>query len=264
MTQHKHLLVRAQISNPINDVLTIEKWISDLIDIIGMKALYGPASVYCDKEGNRGVTGFAMIETSHIALHTWDEQNPATLQLDVYTCSDLEIEKVFGALSIFKPMTLDYKFLDRESGFKEITHSTQSVVDNWLSRITKNNPNIGGHRICPFARTPNLVTVNKLSVDKFVNLTNQITVFMEDGIRSTYEELVNLCAELKTLNPEFIFLPDHPHKKSYINGQETGNGVFPCILVQTETELTTARAKLEKTNYYSFWDKEYLEEIKGF
>ena len=37
--------------------------------------------------GNRGVTAFAIIETSHIAMHIWDEPNPALVQLDVYTCA---------------------------------------------------------------------------------------------------------------------------------------------------------------------------------
>ena len=27
-------------------------------------------------EGNRGITGIAVIETSHIAIHVWDEFNP--------------------------------------------------------------------------------------------------------------------------------------------------------------------------------------------
>ena len=27
---------------------------------------------YCKMEGNRGITGIAVIETSHIAIHVWD------------------------------------------------------------------------------------------------------------------------------------------------------------------------------------------------
>lgn len=264
MVPHKHLLVRAQISNSLSDTNQISLWISNLIETIHMKILHGPVSVYCDKVGNRGVTGFALIETSHIALHTWDETDPATLQLDVYTCSELEIENVFNALSIFKPTTLDYKFLDREQGFTEINQSADAVVKNWVSKISKKNPNLGGHRICPFAKMPNVISVDKLSIEKFSGLSDQITVYMETGIHSSYEELENLCKDLKNLNPNFVFLPDHPHKKNYINGQETGNGVFPCIIVQTKQELEIARSTLEKTDYYSYWDQIYLDEIKSF
>ena len=263
MIEHKHLLIRATISNPISDTEVITTWIRNLIDTIQMKVLHGPVSVYCDKTGNRGVTGFALIETSHIALHSWDETDPATLQLDVYTCSELKIEQVFDALSIFKPITLDYKFLDRETGFTDITDSTKNIVTQWVSRIRQPNPNLGGNRICPFARIPDTVTVGKLSLNDFMSLSDNVTVYMETGIQSTYDELENLCKTLKASNPDFVFLPDHPHKKSFINGQETGNGVFPCIIVQTKQELETGRAKLEKTDYYSYWDKDYLDEIKG-
>ena len=264
MLQHKHLLIRATISNLITNTEEISAWVANLVDIIQMKILHGPVSVYCNKTGNRGITAFAIIETSHIALHTWDESTPATLQLDVYTCSDLEVDLVFKALSIFQPITLDYKFLDRENNFTDIIESPDLVVKKWVKKISEKNNNLGGHRICPFAKMPQIVTVDKLSIEKFSGLTDQVTVYMENGIHSSYEEIEDLCRELKSLNPNFIFLPDHPHKTNYINGQETGNGVFPCIIVQTKTELEIARLALEKTDYYSYWNRGYLAEIKSF
>jgi S-adenosylmethionine/arginine decarboxylase-like enzyme len=264
MIQHKHLLVRAVIANHISDTDTISNWISNLVESIHMKLLHGPVSVYCDKIGNQGITSFAIIETSHIALHTWDETNPATLQLDVYTCSDLEIDTVFKALSVFQPITLDYKFLDREQGFVEITDSPTQVVDRWVSRITKKHEALGGNRICPFAKMPKVVSVEKLSTGEFIGITDQLTIYMENGVHSSYAELEEICMSLKSLNPNFVFLPDHPHKPNCINGVETGNGVFPCIIVQTKQELTSARTALEKTDYYNYWDADYLAEIRSF
>lgn len=263
--QHKHLLVRAQINNPITDTEKISEWILKLVETIQMKILHGPVSVYCNKIGNRGITGFAIIETSHVVLHTWDEDSPAILQLDVYTCSDLKIDLVFDALSVFHPTKIDYKFLDREYDFTEIIEtSTEQVVKKWVERITEKNPKLGGHGICPFAKMPQVVSVDKLSIDKFLELTDNVTVYMESGIYSTYEELEELCRRLKSINPNYVFLPDHPNKPSYINGQETGNRVFPCIIAQTKQELNSARKILEKTNYYSYWDKSYIAEIKSF
>lgn len=264
MIPHKHLLVRAQITNSVLDTNQISKWISNLVDLIHMKILHGPVSVHCNKVGNRGITAFVIIETSHIVLHTWDESTPATLQLDVYTCSELDISVVFNALSIFQPVTLDYKFLDREQGFTDITESPNRIVEKWVSKISKKNSNLGGHRICPFAKMPCVVSVDKLSIEKFTSIDKEITVYMENGIHSSYQELDELCRTLKSLNPDFVFLPDHPHKRNYINGEETGNGVFPCIIVQTKQELDTARLTLEKLDYYSYWDQSYLAEIKSF
>jgi S-adenosylmethionine/arginine decarboxylase-like enzyme len=264
MIPHKHLLVRAEIAKHISDTDTISTWIVNLVETIQMKILHGPVSVYCDKIGNRGITAFAIIETSHIVLHTWDETDPATLQLDVYTCSDLEIDSVFKALTVFQPITIDYKFLDREQGFLEITNSPTQVVERWVARISKKHADLGGNRICPFAKMPVVVSVEKLCLAEFIGIDDQLTIYMENGIRSNYNELEELCRTLKSLNPNFVFLPDHPHKPSSINGHETGNGVFPCIIVQIKQELDSARSALEKTDYYQYWDQDYLAEIRSF
>ena len=264
MLQHKHLLVRAQIANPVNDTEQVSAWISNLVETIQMKILHGPVSVYCDKIGNRGITSFAIIETSHIVLHTWDETTPATLQLDVYTCAELEVDEVFKALSLFQPITLDYKFLDRDQGFVDIIESPTRVVEKWVERITKKHSDLGGNRICPFAKMPRVISVEKLCLEEFVGIENQLTVYMENGIRSSYEDIEQLCRTLKSLNPNFIFLPDHPHKPNYINGHETGNGVFPSIIVQTKQELDSAPNALSKPDYYQYWDKDYLAEIRSF
>jgi S-adenosylmethionine/arginine decarboxylase-like enzyme len=264
MLPHKHLLVRAEIANHISDTDKISSWISKLVETIQMKILHGPVSVYCDKSGNRGMTSFVIIETSHIVLHTWDETTPATLQLDVYTCSELEIDSVFKALSIFQPITIDYKFLDREQGFSEITDLPTQVVEKWVNKISKKHADLGGNRICPFAKMPRVVSVEKLCLSEFAGIDDQLTVYMENGVRSSYDELEEICRILKSLNPNFVFLPDHPHKPNYIKGYETGNGVFPCIIVQTAQELTSARSALEKTDYYQYWDQDYLAEIRSF
>ena len=89
MLQHKHLIVRSEVNNPPNKEADIVKWAKTLIEKIGMKIMMGPYAKYCEMEGNKGITCVTIIETSHVAIHVWDEQSPALLQLDVYTCSDL-------------------------------------------------------------------------------------------------------------------------------------------------------------------------------
>ena len=73
---------------------------------------------YCNKEGNRGRTCVTVIETSHIAFHCWDEQDPAMLQLDVYTCSELDEDTIFKQLETFQPTKITYKYYDRENNLK--------------------------------------------------------------------------------------------------------------------------------------------------
>jgi S-adenosylmethionine/arginine decarboxylase-like enzyme len=98
----------------------IEEWLQELVDRIGMKVLSGPYAEYVHVPGNRGVTGLVIIETSHIAMHVWDEEQPGLMQLDVYTCGPLDPDIVFDALDEFVPVKVEYKYLDREHGLIEV------------------------------------------------------------------------------------------------------------------------------------------------
>ncbi len=113
--EHKHLIVRAELNNPPQCADAIQDWMKVLVDKIGMKILMGPYAVYSDMVGNRGLTAVTIIETSHIAMHVWDECDPALMQLDVYTCSTLNITDVFSALEEFDPVHVEYKYIDREN-----------------------------------------------------------------------------------------------------------------------------------------------------
>ena len=112
--EHKHLIIRAELKNPPKCAEAIQDWMKLLVDKIGMKILMGPYAIYSDMVGNQGLTAVTIIETSHIAIHVWDEVDPALMQLDVYTCSTLKIEDVFEALGDFAPVNVQYKYIDRE------------------------------------------------------------------------------------------------------------------------------------------------------
>lgn len=123
--EHKHLIVRAELDNPPQCTDAIDTWMRKLVDQIDMKILMGPYSVYSDMVGNRGLTAVTIIETSHIALHVWDECEPAMAQLDVYTCSTLDIRDVFKAISEWNPTKVEYKYIDREN---QLTLIEQRVI----------------------------------------------------------------------------------------------------------------------------------------
>ena len=117
---HKHLIVRAEVNRPPRNESLAKKLLQDLIERINMKVLFGPEAKYVDIVGNKGLTCFAIIETSHIVMHTWDECDPALLQLDVYTCGELKTDVVFDFLKQFDLVKIEYKYLDRENNLKEI------------------------------------------------------------------------------------------------------------------------------------------------
>lgn len=122
--EHKHLIIRAELNNPPKCAEAIQGWMSNLVDAIGMKILMGPYAVYSDMPGNQGLTAVTIIETSHIAMHVWDEVDPGLMQLDVYTCSTLNIEDVFTAIQVFEPVAVEYKYIDRENELTLINKGT--------------------------------------------------------------------------------------------------------------------------------------------
>lgn len=117
---HKHLIIRAELNNPPKCSESINEWMKTLIAKINMKILMGPYSVYCDMPGNRGLTAVTIIETSHIAMHVWDEDVPGLCQLDVYTCSTLDPYDVMSAIQEFDPVNVQMKYIDREHDLIEI------------------------------------------------------------------------------------------------------------------------------------------------
>lgn len=112
---HQHLLVRAEVSEPIVSVEVAKEWLVKLVDEIGMVITKsgGPHVDYVDKPGNAGIAGIVMIETSHCALHIWDQLNPPLVQLDVYSCSQFDENKVLKMLESMKPTKVNYFTFDR-------------------------------------------------------------------------------------------------------------------------------------------------------
>ena len=125
---HKHLIVRAEVRLPPKDETRAKEFLRELIEGINMKILFGPEARYVDIVGNRGLTCFAIIETSHVVMHTWDECDPAMIQLDVYTCGELNTDVVFDFLKQFDPIKIDYKYLDRETDLHEIPVNEDVVI----------------------------------------------------------------------------------------------------------------------------------------
>ena len=142
---HKHLIIRAEAVSPPMDEEFLRRWLEKFISDIGMKVMMGPYVKYSEMKGNRGITGAAIIETSHIVMHVWDEPNPALLQFDVYSCGEFDPEEICEKIRRdFTTTKIEYKFLDREHDLKEI-HTltyTDPIVKNYESREIEKKNNV--------------------------------------------------------------------------------------------------------------------------
>lgn len=121
MALHNHILLNGYVSRPPKDMELTKNWLTQLVKDIDMKIIQGPYASYVEVEGNRGLTATVMIETSHIALHVWDEEEPALIQFDVYTCGELPVDKVIK--SVDEAMGLQnywYMVMERRNGFNVV------------------------------------------------------------------------------------------------------------------------------------------------
>ena len=125
MPKHKHLIIRAEVKYPITSEKEIKKWLRNLVKKIDMKIIKGPYASYVSKEGNRGITGVVMIETSHIAIHIWDEVSPALVQCDVYSCAEFSSNEVLLELTDMEPTKVEHMLLNRAEEIKP-TFSTKA------------------------------------------------------------------------------------------------------------------------------------------
>jgi S-adenosylmethionine/arginine decarboxylase-like enzyme len=112
---HKHLIIRAEVNHPITSEKEIKKWLRNVVKKIDMKIIKGPYASYVTKDGNRGITGVVMIETSHIAIHVWDEERPALVQCDVYSCDEFSSNEVLAEFLPMDVTKIDHILLDRAS-----------------------------------------------------------------------------------------------------------------------------------------------------
>ena len=121
MPVHKHLIIRAEVNHPITSEKELRKWLRNLVKKIDMKIIKGPYAAYVSKEGNRGLTGIVMIETSHISIHIWDEELPALVQCDVYSCAEFSSNEVLAEFVSMDVVKIDHILIDRAIGINVTT-----------------------------------------------------------------------------------------------------------------------------------------------
>ena len=118
---HKHFLLTAFLSSPPTDEMIGRTWLTELVEKINMKVLVPAQAVYCDTPGNEGLTGFVVIETSHISFHCWmdwegnktDTPTPF-IQVDVFSCAPFDPQTVVEHLGVFGPTFMSAVLLDRD------------------------------------------------------------------------------------------------------------------------------------------------------
>ena len=131
---------------------------------------------------------------------------------------------------------------------------------HWISQISKIRPELGNFAICPYASKAKFEIVDeKLSQIVPRDDFDVIIYVVEDDMSANF--LYDAVDDYTRNYPDYKFIADHGKTKTYIQGIQTSNGKYNLVLCQPRSELTEARKKLAKTNYYDYWDENYLKEV---
>ena len=130
----------------------------------------------------------------------------------------------------------------------------------WIRKISKVRPELGNFSICPYASGANFSIQEEKLCRIVPNSDFDVIIYIvEDNIDAEF--LYDAVDDYNHNYPNYKFIADHGKTKTYIQGIQTSNGKYNLVLCQSRNELTEAREKLAKTNYYDYWDKNYLEEV---
>jgi hypothetical protein len=113
--QHKHIILRAYVKNPPSTEIQLSEWCKDVISRVGMNVISGPHVVYSDMVDNEGFTAVAVLDFSHLSIHTWDKVNPALIEFDLFSCKDFDVNIVLDKLNEFDILTSSQLVVDRDA-----------------------------------------------------------------------------------------------------------------------------------------------------
>lgn len=117
---HSHYIVRARISNPPKEASVLNDWIKNVVEAVDMKVVSGPMAYYSHDIGNQGFTSVAILDFSHIAVHVWDEEDPALFEFDLFSCKTFDTAHVLNMIdSAFGLVSYTDMYVDRD----ELEHS---------------------------------------------------------------------------------------------------------------------------------------------
>jgi hypothetical protein len=145
------------------------------------------------------------------------------------------------------------------------------MIEDYIDYISLKRKELGGHAICPFAKS----FLNKVEIIESKDFWKDAIQCIENkehpmlyliyGDKDQYdiEWLEWFCFTHKKYaeGKDLWLIWDHPNQINKINNIETNNKKYAILLIQGLKELNKYSKKLHKTNYYDFWDKEYYNKI---
>jgi hypothetical protein len=136
----------------------------------------------------------------------------------------------------------------------------EAYIKGWIKKVSKQRPELGNFSICPFA-SKSKTYIKECSYSDIVPVSGyDVAIFiLEDDL--TLEKILQWVSFYNEQYPEYKFFEDTAERNTYINGIQTNNRQYNLILCQPKEKLAAFRKKLLATDYYKYWDDQYLREI---
>jgi len=126
---HRQFIYNAVVGKDDVEVNACRRWLDGLVPKIGMATLLPAVSVYCEKKGNEGITGFVVISTSHAAFHYWEPRShsPNRLSFCLYSCGPFDTRVVVEHIEEFWSIRRSqYRLFDRTWDIVEVLPNNAS------------------------------------------------------------------------------------------------------------------------------------------
>lgn len=138
----------------------------------------------------------------------------------------------------------------------------EAYILNWIREVSKIRPELGNFAICPFASAAKF-KILECNIDDIRPLEGyDVVIFIvEDHL--TLDDINDYVKQYNETYKTWDFFEDCGSYDTFISGIQTNNGRYNLILSQPREKLKKFRQKLAKTEYYSHWSDEYLQEILG-
>ena len=135
-----------------------------------------------------------------------------------------------------------------------------NYILRWIKQISEIRPELGNFAVCPYASQAKFIILDEELKKVKPRMGWEVVIYaVEDDHDADF--LYAMVDDYNRVYKKYKFIADHRKSKTSINGVQTNNGKYNLVLCQPRKELTEARKKLGKTNYYDYWDKNYLQEV---
>ena len=156
----------------------------------------------------------------------------------------------------------------------KLTTESKNFLQDWiLNFLSSPNQVFGGLPPCPYAKRAYLD--NRVQIVETNNYLLDITTCI-DTWTNNFDVVIFVCSDTVDpntflqdteylnkifLSKDFVILDDHKDILEEVQGVKLNNGKYNLLLVQRRSLLNDAAKKLENTDYYKNWPKDYYDDV---